>query len=85
MVNGLAWTEYGGEVLHTEAATMPGKGKLIVTGLLARRDEGVGAGGGDLRALAGRRASASRTRSSRRTTFTSTSPGLTPRTARRPA
>jgi ATP-dependent Lon protease len=34
MVNGLAWTMYGGEVLHTEAATVPGKGKLIVTGLL---------------------------------------------------
>jgi ATP-dependent Lon protease len=34
MVNGLAWTEYGGEVLHTEATTMPGKGKLIVTGML---------------------------------------------------
>ncbi len=34
MVNGLAWTEYGGEVLHTEATTMPGKGKLIVTGVL---------------------------------------------------
>lgn len=34
MVNGLAWTEYGGEVLITEATTMPGKGKLIVTGVL---------------------------------------------------
>jgi ATP-dependent Lon protease len=34
MVNGLAWTAYGGEVLHTEAVTMPGKGKLIVTGQL---------------------------------------------------
>ncbi len=34
MVNGLAWTEFGGEVLVTEAATMPGKGKLIVTGVL---------------------------------------------------
>ena len=34
MVNGLAWTEFGGEVLITEAATMPGKGKLIVTGVL---------------------------------------------------
>lgn len=34
MVNGLAWTAYGGEVLHTEAAIVPGKGKLIVTGLL---------------------------------------------------
>ncbi len=34
MVNGLAWTSYGGEVLNTEAITMPGKGKLIVTGVL---------------------------------------------------
>ncbi|PZR04716.1 MAG: endopeptidase La [Archangium gephyra] len=34
MVNGLAWTEFGGEVLTTEATTMPGKGKLVVTGLL---------------------------------------------------
>jgi ATP-dependent Lon protease len=34
MVNGLAWTEFGGEVLVTEASTMPGKGKLIVTGVL---------------------------------------------------
>jgi ATP-dependent Lon protease len=34
MVNGLAWTMYGGEVLHTEAVAMPGKGKLIVTGVL---------------------------------------------------
>jgi ATP-dependent Lon protease len=34
MVNGLAWTEFGGEVLITEATTMPGKGKLIVTGVL---------------------------------------------------
>jgi len=34
MVNGLAWTEFGGEVLTTEATTMPGKGKLIVTGVL---------------------------------------------------
>ena len=33
-VNGLAWTQYGGEVLVTEATTMPGKGKLIVTGQL---------------------------------------------------
>ncbi len=34
MVNGLAWTEFGGEVLTTEATTMPGKGKIIVTGVL---------------------------------------------------
>lgn len=31
---GLAWTPVGGEVLHVEAATMPGKGKLILTGQL---------------------------------------------------
>ena len=27
-VNGLAWTEVGGELLTIEAATMPGKGKM---------------------------------------------------------
>ncbi len=31
---GLAWTPYGGEILHIEAATMPGKGLLIMTGKL---------------------------------------------------
>ena len=31
---GLAWTPYGGEILHVEASTMPGKGKLILTGKL---------------------------------------------------
>ncbi len=34
LVNGLAWTSHGGEVLHTEAITVAGKGKLIVTGML---------------------------------------------------
>jgi ATP-dependent Lon protease len=33
-VNGLAWTPYGGEVLHVEATTMAGKGSLILTGQL---------------------------------------------------
>ncbi|THB67898.1 MAG: endopeptidase La [Desulfovibrio sp.] len=31
---GLAWTPYGGEVLHIEASTMTGKGKLTLTGKL---------------------------------------------------
>ncbi|MGE4553956.1 MAG: S16 family serine protease, partial [Desulfovibrionaceae bacterium] len=31
---GLAWTPYGGEVLHVEVTTMPGKGKLDLTGKL---------------------------------------------------
>ena len=29
---GLAWTPYGGEILHVEVSLMPGKGKLILTG-----------------------------------------------------
>ncbi|HUB08379.1 MAG TPA: endopeptidase La [Myxococcales bacterium] len=34
LVTGLAWTELGGELLTTEVTTMPGKGKLIITGKL---------------------------------------------------
>ncbi len=33
-VTGLAWTEVGGELLHIEAASIPGKGKAIYTGHL---------------------------------------------------
>lgn len=85
MVNGLAWTSYGGEVLHTEAATMPGKGKLIVTGML--RDlmkESAQAAVTWVRARA-QTVWASTIPSSRRTTSTFTSRGLTRRTALRRA
>ncbi len=34
LVNGVAWTDTGGELLTTEVSIMPGKGKLIITGKL---------------------------------------------------
>ncbi|MFH0824264.1 MAG: S16 family serine protease, partial [Pseudomonadota bacterium] len=34
IATGLAWTEFGGELLIVEVALMPGSGKLIVTGKL---------------------------------------------------
>jgi len=34
VATGLAWTETGGEMLHVEASTTPGKGSLILTGHL---------------------------------------------------
>ncbi len=34
LVNGLAYTSYGGNLLHTEVAIVPGKGKLTITGRL---------------------------------------------------
>ena len=34
VATGLAWTETGGEILHVEATTTPGKGSLILTGHL---------------------------------------------------
>lgn len=34
ITNGLAWTQYGGEIIKIEAVTMPGSGKLLLTGKL---------------------------------------------------
>ncbi|MGC6416069.1 MAG: endopeptidase La [Bradymonadia bacterium] len=34
LVNGLAYTSWGGNLLQTECTTVPGKGKLIITGQL---------------------------------------------------
>ncbi|MFH1147803.1 MAG: endopeptidase La [Pseudomonadota bacterium] len=34
VATGLAWTEFGGDILQIEAVTMPGKGNLTITGKL---------------------------------------------------
>ncbi len=34
VATGLAWTDFGGELLQTEATIMPGKGNLVLTGKL---------------------------------------------------
>ncbi len=34
VATGLAWTSYGGEILFCEAIRMPGKGMIVLTGLL---------------------------------------------------
>ncbi len=34
LTTGLAWTEFGGELLHTEVVVLPGRGKLMITGKL---------------------------------------------------
>lgn len=36
VVTGLAWTPFGGDILYIEAAKMPGKGKLTLTGQLGK-------------------------------------------------
>ncbi|HEX7478599.1 MAG TPA: endopeptidase La [Polyangiales bacterium] len=36
LTNGLAYTSYGGAILECEVAVVPGKGKLVITGLLEK-------------------------------------------------
>ena len=55
IVTGLAWTDVGGELLTIEAAMMPGKGKMTVTGNLRDVMKEFDLGGGVLRRGGGRR------------------------------
>ena len=41
VVTGLAYTTVGGDILHIEAVTTPGKGRVVTTGRLGRCDEGI--------------------------------------------
>ena len=59
-VNGLAWTPYGGEVLHVEAQTMAGKGSLTLTGQLGDVMKESATGGAVVRARARADAGAAR-------------------------
>ena len=52
VVTGLAWTDVGGELLTIEAAVMPGKGRMTVTGNLRDVMKEFDFGGGVLRSLA---------------------------------
>ena len=55
IVNGLAWTEIGGELLPTEVTVIARQGQADHHRQARRGDAGVRAGGDDLRALARRR------------------------------
>ncbi|MFR6087080.1 MAG: S16 family serine protease [Oscillospiraceae bacterium] len=55
VVNGLAWTEVGGEILEVEAGVMEGSGKLELTGNLGTVMQGP-SGGADVLAEPVRRA-----------------------------
>ena len=83
VVNGLAWTQVGGEILPVEVGVMDGSGKLELTGNLGEvMQESCKAAMSCLRAARGGAGHCRRT-SIRRRTFTSTSPrGRSPRTGR---
>ena len=59
VTTGLAWTDVGGELLQTEVAIMPGKGKLVLTGKAGRGHAGVCPGGPELCEVQGEAAEAS--------------------------
>ena len=65
VATGLAWTPNGGDILFIESTRMNGQKGVDDDRLARRRDEGVGAGGALLRAIARARNSASRPTSSR--------------------
>ena len=85
LTNGLAYTSFGGAILECEVAVVPGKGKLVITGLLEKgMQERAQAAMSYIRS----RAEAARPRrrtSTRRSTSTFTSPSSSARTGRAPA
>jgi ATP-dependent Lon protease len=53
MVTGLAWTEFGGDILTIEAVKMPGRGRMSITGNLKEvMKESIGAANSYVRARA---------------------------------
>ena len=81
LTNGLAYMTYGGAILECEVTVVPGKGKLVITGLLEKgMQESAQAAVSYIRSR--QSCSASRRTSTRRSTSTFTSPSSCPRTAR---
>ena len=85
LVNGLAVTQSAATSSPAEATVVPGKGKLVITGLLEKGMEESGARRDELRALAPRSARPRARTSTRRSMSTCTSPTSFRRTGRAPA
>ena len=86
MVNGLAWTSVGGEILEVEVNVMDGSGKLELTGNLGDvMKESAQAALSCIRSRAGSAGHSSRTSTRRRTSTSTSRRAQCPRTAPPPA